>query len=219
MQTFSIKEALSFGWRATWDNLSFFLMVIAITFGVTLGGQALIKIGDHSGTITPVVMVAAALLGIVMKIGWIRIVLDITSQETPKWEDLFLNYNLFFPFAIASVLYCFIVLGGTILLIVPGIILSLMLGFYTYGIVDKKLNPLEALKLSKTLTYGAKWKLFGFVLLLGLINLGGALVLLVGLFITLPLSMLAHAHVYRQLSQKLAPSPTAPNTSQPTLAL
>ncbi len=51
---------------------------------------------------------------------------------------------------------------------------------------------------------GAKWDLFLFGLLLGLINFVGALVFLIGLFATIPTTMVAYAYVYRHLAGREA---------------
>ena len=70
--------------------------------------------------------------------------------------------------------------------------------------IEKGLGPVEALKASSSTTMGAKWDLFLFGLLLGLINLAGFLCLVVGLFATIPTSMVAYAYVYRELSGSAA---------------
>jgi uncharacterized membrane protein len=90
-------------------------------------------------------------------------------------------------------------MGFGFLLIVPGIIFFIMFQYYGYFIVDKKMGPVEALKASAALTKGVRWKLFGFGLVIGLLNIGGALLLLLGLFVTIPVSQMAIAHVYRKL--------------------
>jgi uncharacterized membrane protein len=66
-------------------------------------------------------------------------------------------------------------------------------------VIDKNLEPVEAVKTSWRMTKGNVWNLFFFGILLGLINILGFLCLIVGLFITVPLSMLATAFVYRKL--------------------
>lgn len=84
-------------------------------------------------------------------------------------------------------------------MIVPGIILGIKFWFFDYFIMDKKVGPIEALKRSAELTSGVKWKLFLFFLALTGINILGALLLLIGLFLTIPTTMMAAAFVYRKL--------------------
>ena len=67
------------------------------------------------------------------------------------------------------------------------------------------MGPIEALKASSRATMGSKWDLFLFGLLLGLMNFAGVLLFLVGLFVTIPISMVACAYVYRRLTEEPAP--------------
>lgn len=75
-------------------------------------------------------------------------------------------------------------------------------GFYGYILVDKGAGPIEAFKRSIIITRGVKVDLFLFGLLIIAINLLGAFALFVGLFITLPVTMLATAFIYRKLSDE-----------------
>jgi len=88
-------------------------------------------------------------------------------------------------------------------LIIPGIILSIRLSFFDYFIVDRNSKIIESLKKSWEITKGNTWNLFLLYLLLGLINFLGALALMIGLFWSIPTTMLAQAFVYRKLSSQL----------------
>jgi len=85
------------------------------------------------------------------------------------------------------------------LLIIPGIIWAIKFYFFSYLIVDKGLGPIEALKRSSAITDGSKWDLFLLGLLLFGINLIGAIPFFLGWFVTIPISMVATAFVYRKL--------------------
>lgn len=85
---------------------------------------------------------------------------------------------------------------GFILLIVPGIIIVLMFQMYAYLVVDKGLGPIAALKRSRVITKGSRWRLFVLGFLIVLVNLGGLLCLVVGLLVTIPLTAIASARVY-----------------------
>jgi len=60
---------------------------------------------------------------------------------------------------------------------------------------------------SNRITRGHKWQLFGFVLLLLLINLLGLLALVVGILVSIPVSTLAFMHAYRVLGGKAGTPP------------
>jgi uncharacterized membrane protein len=80
---------------------------------------------------------------------------------------------------------------------------------YGYVIVDRGLGPIDALKRSAAITHGARLALFGFAIVLMLLNIVGALALLIGLFVTIPISMVAMAYVYRKLDSQTAVVPTS----------
>ena len=70
-----------------------------------------------------------------------------------------------------------------------------------YLVMDRGLGVTESLKESRRITYGNRLKL----LLLGLalvgINIVGFFLLIVGLLVSIPVSMLAGVHAYRTLSK------------------
>ena len=73
-------------------------------------------------------------------------------------------------------------------------------------VVDKKLDITESIRKSGEITQGHKGWLFGFAIVLGLVNIAGALLLLVGLLVTIPLTTMAYIYVYRQLSSSVKAS-------------
>ncbi len=69
-------------------------------------------------------------------------------------------------------------------------------------------GPIDAMGESNCITRGHKWQLFGFVLLLLLINLLGLLALVVaGILVSIPVSTLAFMHAYRVLGGKAGTPP------------
>jgi tetratricopeptide (TPR) repeat protein len=94
-----------------------------------------------------------------------------------------------------------ITLGVLFLILLPlTVIWAIKYQFFGYLVVDRGLGPVEAIRKSADVTDGAKVDLFLFCLLIVGINLLGMLALMVGLFVTLPLSVIAYAHVYRRPS-------------------
>jgi uncharacterized membrane protein len=183
---FSKKEAINFGWNVAKKNLGFFALLLILAFFISFASAFL------STAISIIV-------DMLITIGLIKISLKFCDNEKAKISDLFSSSHLFFNFLIGNLLYALIIIGGFILLIIPGIIWSIKYRFFNYFIVDKGLGPIEALKESARITKGNKWNLFLFGLLLVLIDILGALALLVGLFVTIPTTMIANAFVYRKL--------------------
>ena len=131
--------------------------------------------------------------------GLIRIPLRLHDNKGVGFTDVFSCFLLFFNYLFGAILYGLIIFGGMISLIIPGIIWAIKFQFYSYFIVDEGLGPIEALKRSSLITKGVKSNLFLFGLLL-LINVLGALCLLVGLFVTIPPVTIAVFFVYRKLA-------------------
>lgn len=110
------------------------------------------------------------------------------------------NPQPFWRFCGAEVLLFLVVLIGLFLFVVPGVILGLGLGFAPYLVIDRAKGVIESLKESWHLTYGHKWQLFLLALAILGINILGALALLVGLLVSVPVSWLAFTHAYRKLA-------------------
>jgi hypothetical protein len=62
------------------------------------------------------------------------------------------------------------ILAGLILLIVPGVILYVMWSVAAPALVEERLGPVEALGRSRELTRGARWKVFGLLLVVTVIS-------------------------------------------------
>jgi hypothetical protein len=143
--------------------------------------------------------IALWVVGVIIQIGWVKISLLLSRDQKPAVSELFAHGSLFFPFIIGSICYGLAVLGGCILLIVPGIIVMIMLEMYSYFIVDRNMGPTASLKASRALTKGVRWQLACFGALILLLNIGGLLCFVVGLLFTIPTSYIAAAYVYDQL--------------------
>jgi len=208
---FSIEEAIRFGWDTMKGNAGFLIVLLIIAFLIeNLPGMIARSVRNDLPVASSILYLAGWLLGFVVQMGLIKVCLKFCDGIKGEIDDLLSSFNLLATFAVGSVLYFLIIFGGLILMIIPGIIWGIKFSFFSYFIVDKGLGPVQALKASAAATAGAKWDLFLFGLLLLLINLAGALCFLIGLFATIPTSMIAYAYVYRKLStDKAAARPAA----------
>jgi len=202
---FSISEALKFGWQIFKNNIGFFILLLII-IGLIFTTPDIIanRVRKESPFLGFIFDIFSFILNILVSMGLIKISLRFCDQEKGKFSDLFTSYPLFLKYLFSSILYGLIVLVGFILFIIPGIIWLIKFFFYDYFIVDKNVGPIEALKRSSAITRGAKWDLFTFILLLGAINFLGALVFFVGLFVTVPITIIAEAFVYRKLLAQMS---------------
>ncbi len=103
-------------------------------------------------------------------------------------------------FAAAYLLAKIIIIIGCMLLIVPGVIATLALFPMKYLAMKEDIQPIPALKKSLKLTKGHRMKIFEIAFFAVLINIAGALCLVVGLFFTVPLTLIAFALIYKKLA-------------------
>ncbi len=195
---FSKKEAIDFGFEVAKSNLIYFISVLVIAIVVVGFFGSLQFLAGRNAMLIFLVVILRTIISLVISMGFIKISLLFVDKKKTEISNLFyikpiVNYFL------VSIIRGFIVLVGFIFLIIPGIILSIKFGFAEYLVVDKNMSVVDSLNNSWEITKGVKWNLFLFGILLFLINMVGFIALLVGLFITVPLTMVANAYVYRKL--------------------
>lgn len=205
MKTLQPKEAIVFGWKTTTSNFLFFLGIMAILF---IGGSLIPRMlggsytHDYQASAAGLGLIGGILGGLIgayVRLGAMKISLNAVDKKELKYDDMFSINSIYWPYILATIIFGVSVALGSILLIVPGIMIAIAWMFYSYLIIDKGLQPVEALKKSAEITKGYRWQLFGFVIVLGLINIAGAILLGIGLLWTVPTTMIAFAHMYRQL--------------------
>ena len=139
------------------------------------------------------------IINLIAQIGLLKISLKVYDGEPASSQELFSYAHFSIKYLLASVLYGLIVLAGLLLLVVPGVIWSIKYQMFALLIVDKNMGIKEAFKKSAELTSGVKLSIFVFFIIMGLINLAGLLLLFVGLFVTVPVTLMAYIYVYRSL--------------------
>ncbi len=131
--------------------------------------------------------------------GYAFAALKIIRGEEAEFGLLFSGFNKFVPILIGGILFAIGAVLGFVLLIVPGIIISMGWSQWMLMVMDRNVDGVEALKLSWQIMNGYKWKYFLMGMLLVLINVLGALALLIGLLVTVPLSIAAGSAFYNRL--------------------
>ena len=189
-----------FGWETTKKNLWFYVGLIFI-FGIInyVPDAVLDQLPqDFSPFIFFILFILIWAVQLTTQVGLTYITLRVTEKKKPMMQDLFLHYRLAIAFFIASAGFWLIVVSGTLLLIIPGIILAIRLSLFGYEVAEGT-SHFQALKNSWKITRGSTIHLFLFGLSLAGLNIIGALALGVGLFLTIPTSILASAYVYKKL--------------------
>ena len=200
---FSIKESISFGWKVVTANLGFFIGFLVVSGIIQYVPSVLAQSVQKNSTILAFLLkLVAWFIQMIVSMGFIRIALKFHDGNQGEWSDLYSCYPLFLNYVASSLLYGVIVFVGILLLVVPGIIWAIKYQYFGYLVVDKNLGPLEAIKRSGEITKGSVWQLFLFGLVAGGVALLGALCLLVGLFVAIPVVLMAGTFIYRKLESQ-----------------
>lgn len=149
--------------------------------GLMVGVASLV--GDNGGG--PLVLIGILLTLVVGAIGQI---LTVRATTGPLGADAGAEFvpavqaalPKFIPVFLTSLLVQVLVSLGMFFLIVPGVFLAVMLLVSTIACILEDRSPLEALKRSRELTRGNRWRVLGLVLILALLFIG------VGLLVAIP---------------------------------
>lgn len=201
-KTFSIREALSFGWEKT-KAYSGLLFVSILTLMVINVVADIIKKNMGDTLEGFLIQLLFTFIAFVPSVGLTIMSLKIARGEIPHYGDLLPAFRTLVRCFIQGLLTVLIIVVGLILLIVPGIYAMLYLSMYRFTILNNERGIIDSLKESGRLTEGVRLKILGFFAVIILLNIAGALAFLVGLIITLPVSMLAYAHIYAQLEKRV----------------
>ncbi len=212
MNTFSISDSLKYGWETFKSNKGLWAAsAVLVILSYLSGGK-----GRHHGEIDLIAILATIAL-LIAQVGFAKILLKIKDGETFDWpntlENLFKTHKVFWKYIGASILSGIIMVIGFILLVVPGLVAISALAFATLIVVDTGMGPVAALKESREITRGNRLKILGFTIIFCFLNFVGAMLFGLGLFISLPVTMLAMVDVYRKLlAVKASPAPVVSPT-------
>jgi uncharacterized membrane protein len=211
---FSTGSALRFGWETFKKRPWFFVgstVVILLASGLIDAFSSGVDAAVGGSAEQPSIVGTVVNLGLGTLLGMGATAFYLAAHDNPEAVDLSALWHPqpFWKYLGASILYALAIVVGLVLLIVPGIMFALMFMFTTFIVIDRGLGPIEAMKESNRITYGHKWTLLGFTLMLVLINLLGVIALVVGLLVSIPVSSLAVAHAYRVLGGRTPPQDAA----------
>lgn len=192
-----ISQIFKFAWSTYKDNWKTWIGLLLIgliinTLGSIYGYQ------PDTGAGLWWVDILTAIISMVLAIAVIRVsIAHVRNQEITIGTSLAgLGWKTYLFYFLTSIVMGLGVLLGLLLLIIPGIILALMWIFALYLVIDQQDGIIESLKHSYRITLGYKWDILALVVIMILINILGMLALLIGLFITLPVTYLAQARMY-----------------------
>ena len=156
------------------------LLLLPISAAILAGVLFTLFFSESNQTILTTILSAAILIAIYFFSLWITlafiraIAFRIQEQPVPHIsQELRDTWPLVIPTLVVSILSGLAIFGGSLLLIVPGIIFSVWFAFSVYPVLLENKRPIEAMKQSKQLVTGrwaaVLWRLIAPAILFGII--------------------------------------------------
>ena len=208
---FSIGSAIRFGWETFKKRPWFFVgagVVIALAYLVVGSISVGIDV-SLTGSLDETTVAGAVvnwILSALVSMGVVAFYLKAHDNPNAVSLSSLWHPHPFWNYLAATIVVGIAIILGLLLLIVPGIIVALMFMFATIIVIDRERGPIEAMKESMRVTRGYKWSLLGLAVVLVLLNVLGLLAFVVGLLVSIPVSLLAFMHAYRSLAGWEVPS-------------
>lgn len=222
-QHFTFREVFNFGWLKTKQHY-WFLLCTFVIYGIAASAV------ERTGWFEVLICLLAGLSLVSMSLVIAKNEsFDFSTLfdklRIPRVVIKFLLLTLLYVIAIAIFLVPFVasmvVMGNslasglslsnlparlfgvifvTALLTIPAIIVSVRFKFYPYVLIENDhLSFVDTIKHTFKLTQGYFWKIFTFLILISIFNILGAMSV-IGLLLTIPISVFAMAHFYRHLA-------------------
>lgn len=179
----------------------------AVIIGVADGGLQIAAESDYEMASTYAIIrlgltIASTLIGVFFQLGMVRIFLNLARGDEADIGMLVGGGRHYLAGFLASIIVGVAVMLGFILLIIPGIILSLGLQFTFYALVDRDLGAMDAVTESWRITDGHKVSIFVINFVIGILAIVFSCITLgIGYFAVVPVLSLTQAVMYHSLTQ------------------
>jgi zinc-ribbon domain len=170
--------------------LIYLLIQMVLHFSAAAGGPAAVSIVGALATFA---------IGPAMMMGNFIVSAKLLQNHTPQFSDFFLGFRFFVPLLLTGLVVGVLTCIGTMFLIIPGIYLMVAYVFATSLVVDRRLDFWPALELSRKTVQPIWFGMFGFFLLVLLLDLVGIVALVIGLLVTVPVTMCAVTAAYADI--------------------
>jgi hypothetical protein len=184
------------------------LLVIGIIFTILSGPSGFFqwKVDEFEWYMAPLALFALAygiFVGGPIGYGASWAFLKAVRGERVEIKDVFAVFQRnYWNAVIANIVVAVIVGLGIVMLIVPGIIFACRLAFVPYLVVDRRMDVMEALRVSWDMTRGHGWQIFFMGFLAFWIFIAGLICLFVGVFISVMWISAAFATMYHAVELK-----------------
>ena len=202
----SMRHAFDFAWPTLKKRFGLFTAVLLTILAAWVLLEIVVITGQRFGILLWAVMHLAFLIFVSgVELGLLQICRALRDRKDPVFADTFAHLPLGPKFLAAQILYLLLVVIGLVLLVVPGVYLGVRYALFGFCFAGGETDLLRCFQQSAILSKGATAALLRTLAALLVLNLLGASLLGLGLFITVPQSVLILTDVYRQ---RTTPPPT-----------
>jgi len=195
-----IGGAISYGWNKFSQNVGPLIVGILFIWVVSLVVSAIGIPISRSGILVQLLWnIVTIVVSAVVSMGIVRMALALVNGQPIDSGMAIPSGPQLVPYAITGVIVGLIIGIGFVLCIIPGIIAATFLLFAHFVVLDENVGPGDAISRSIDLVKPHWGAVLGFMIVTFLINLVGAILCLVGLLVTWPLTIVAGAYVYKGL--------------------
>jgi hypothetical protein len=207
------------GWRIMKDNFLRLLLVVIILAvlvapfkvpnfkfdltdlpGIDHNIGRFLGLGIFAAFFGLIAFIYAFLVAPVFQYGGNLIFVHAVRRIKPDFELLVRGFTeSYLHIILANLLVIALIVLGFIALIVPGIIIACRLAFVSYLVMDKKLDPIEAVETSWKLTRGHGWQIFFMAVASFFIVIFGLVIMIVGVFPAITWIACSFASLYQSV--------------------
>jgi uncharacterized membrane protein len=227
---FTISDVISRSWQIFRSKMGLTIFVVFLGFilGNLLSGVA--GAIDNPAA-KGILQLLNSVVSFFLTAGMFTYLINLASGRDAKMGDLFSAGPILLPLIGASLLFGLVIVGAMIPagllfflgpigifiaaiygLVVYVLIITRLSQFY-YLLIDREVGIVESLSLSNKLMKGHEVQFLGLGLVLGIMNIAGALAIGIGLLITIPLSFLCAVVYYLGITGQPVADPFSMNES------
>ncbi|PIR85117.1 hypothetical protein COU15_02585 [Candidatus Kaiserbacteria bacterium CG10_big_fil_rev_8_21_14_0_10_45_20] len=185
MKKIHTSDALQEGWKQFAKRP---LFLLGLSFSVAI---LFILAGTSNGLVTALAYIVYG--------GYLGVLLHHFQGDTISYDDLFSLDSRWISFAFLGLIKGLLLFLGFLLLIVPGVYLSIRWMFAELLVIDQGMKPLQALKASADMTRGHMWELFWFSFVASVLVILGLVFLVVGAVVAALVVAFAMIKIYLDL--------------------
>jgi hypothetical protein len=239
---FDIKEVLTAGWEGFKKNAVLLIVLplalVVVSVLIYAFGMLFMMVLPFLIVLLPIVALIEGILSVYVLFCLVTASLAIVRGETPSWEILKIDIASFIRFLVVFLIVAIAtaIVSSAVSFIFPAILganaaslllVTLLLSVLTvavttlffpaqYIVIDKKeVSIIDALKNSWSMTFPRAVPCLIFILVCFVINFIGSIPLGLGLIITMPVTLISAACVYKKLDSADSVTAAVAQSSEP----